>query len=247
MLKTRIIQSHPALMLENSKRYLLVSDLHIGFENTLAENDIFVDPITTIHDTLEELRSIIKSEKPDSLILLGDIKSGINSISKIEWQAVPLFFDIAKEIDTVLIPGNHDGNIQKLLPENVRVASSSGIVIDDALLIHGHTIPSENLSHVNKIIMGHVHPVFFSEGSVLDGQRVWISLKTEKRKIFPSLQGEIEIIILPTFNKYFYASHKRYKKSISPIIERIKEYYSAKIVTLDGSIIGNESSLESVI
>jgi len=247
MLKTRIVQSCPALMLEDTKRYLVVTDLHIGFENTFAINDIFLEPTSVTHDLLNELRAVIKSERPDSLILLGDIKASIASISKIEWQAAPLFFEIAKEIDTVLIPGNHDGGIQRLLPENVRVTSSSGIVIEDALLTHGHTLPSENLSHVNKIIMGHVHPVFFSEGSVLDGQRVWVSLKTEKRKIFPSLQGEIEIIIVPTFNKYFYASHKRYKKSISPIIDRIKESYSAKIVTLDGSIIGNESLLESVI
>lgn len=247
MLKTRIIASHPALMLENTNRYLVVTDLHIGFENTLVANDIFVEPTTIVQETLGELRSIIKSEKPDSLILLGDIKSGIDSISKIEWQAVPLFFEIAKEIDTVLVPGNHDGNIQKLVPDNVRIASSLGIVIEDALLTHGHTLPSENLSQINKIIMGHVHPVFFSEGSVIDGKRVWVSLKTEKRNIFPSVQGEIEIIIMPTFNRYFYASHKRYKKSISPIIERIKNSYSAKIVTLDGSIIGNESLLESVI
>lgn len=233
-------------MLEDTKRHLVVTDLHIGFENTLAANDIYVESTTIVQETLSELRSIIKSEKPDSLILLGDIKSGIDSISKIEWQAVPLFFEISKEIDTVLVPGNHDGNIQRLLPENVRVASSLGIIIEDTLLTHGHTLPSENFSHVNKIIMGHVHPVFFSEGSVLDGQRVWISLKTERRNIFPSLQGEIEIIIVPTFNKYFYASHKKYKKSISPIIDRVKGSHSAKIVTLDGSIIGNESLLENV-
>ncbi len=110
MLKTRIIASHPALMLENTNRYLVVTDLHIGFENTLVANDIFVEPTTIVQETLGELRSIIKSEKPDSLILLGDIKSGIDSISKIEWQAVPLFFEIAKEIDTVLVPGNHDGS-----------------------------------------------------------------------------------------------------------------------------------------
>ncbi|HSB56873.1 MAG TPA: metallophosphoesterase [Nitrosopumilaceae archaeon] len=247
MVKTRIVQSYPALILEDTKRYLVVTDLHIGFENTLAANDIFLEPTSIIHEMLEELRSIIKSERPDSLILLGDIKASINSISKIEWQAVPLFFKIANEIDTVLIPGNHDGGILRLLPENVRVTSPSGIVIEDTLLTHGHTLPSENLSHVNKIIMGHVHPVFFSEGSVLDGQRVWVSLKAEKRKIFPSSQDEIEIIIVPTFNKYFYASHKKYKKSISPIVDRIKDSYSAKIVTLDGSIIGNESLLESVI
>ena len=38
-----------------------------------------------------------------------------------------------------------------------------------------------------------------------------------------------------------------YKKSISPIIEKIKETSVAKIVTLDGTIIGNESILEDLI
>lgn len=247
MSKTRLVQSHPALLLEDTKRHLVVTDLHIGFENKLATNDVYIEPTSIAKEMLSEIRSIIKSEKPDSLILLGDIKSSVESISKIEWQSIPLFFDIAKEIDTILVPGNHDGNIQKLLPENVQVSSSTGIVIGDTLLTHGHSFPSENISHVNKIIMGHVHPVFFNEGSVLDGQRVWVYIKTKKGSIFPSLRGEIEIIILPTFNKYFYSNYKKHGKSISPIIERIKKSRSAKIVTLDGSIIGNESLLENVI
>ena len=96
--------------------------------------------------------------------------------------------------------------------------------------------------------MGHIHPVFFQEDSVLNGQRVWISMKTEKQKIFPSTSGEIEITVIPSFNRYFYATHKKYyKKSISPIIEKIKNVESAKIVTLDGTIIGNESMLENVL
>jgi len=50
-----------------------------------------------------------------------------------------------------------------------------------------------------------------------------------------------------SFNKYFYATQKKfYKKSISPIIERM-ETLQAKIVDLDGTIIGNESLLSQVI
>ncbi len=247
MTQTRIVQSHPALILEEKKRYLVVTDLHIGFESTFAANDIYLESKSIVQETLDEISSIIESERPDSLILLGDIKAGIDSISKAEWEAVPVFFEIAKKIETVVIPGNHDGNIQKILPDGITLASSSGIVIGDTLLTHGHTMPSENLSQVNKIVMGHVHPVFFQQGSVLDGQRVWVSLKSDKNKLFPSTKGELEIIIIPTFNKYFYATHKRYKKSISPILEHLKDFQSAKIVTLDGSIIGNESMLESVI
>jgi len=40
---------------------------------------------------------------------------------------------------------------------------------------------------------------------------------------------------------------KKYKKSISPIIDKIKTVSSARIVTLDGVIIGNESIIEQVI
>jgi putative SbcD/Mre11-related phosphoesterase len=248
MVQTRIVQSQPALIVEEKKRHLVVTDLHIGFEKTMLSNDIFVEPRELVQETLDSLLSIIESKKPDSLILLGDIKSGIDSISKIEWQAVPLFFEIGKKIDTVLIPGNHDGNIQKLVPDGITLTSSSGLVIDDTLLTHGHTMPSENLSHISKIIMGHVHPVFFKEGSVLDGQRVWVSIKAKKHQLFPSTKGELEIIVIPSFNKYFYATHKKYyKKSISPILENIKDVQSAKIVTLDGSIIGNESMLDLVL
>ena len=160
-----------------------------------------------------------------------------------------MFFEKIKEkVDTVLVPGNHDSNIQKLVPEGITLISSTGLVIENALLTHGHTMPSENFSHVERIIMGHVHPVFFQVDSVINGQRVWISIKIEKQRIFPSSSGEIEITIIPSFNKYFYATHKRqYKKSISPIIEKIKENFSARIVTLDGAVIGNESMIAQVL
>ncbi|KAG0510858.1 MAG: hypothetical protein NPMRD1_720001 [Nitrosopumilales archaeon] len=151
-------------------------------------------------------------------------------------------------VDTILIPGNHDANIQKLVPDGISLVSSVGMVLENILLTHGHTMPSENFSHVEKIIMGHVHPVFFQEDSVLNGQRVWVSIKTEKKQIFPSVSGELEIIIVPSFNKYFYATQKKfYKKSISPILEKIKKYSSVKIVTLDGTIIGDESIINQVL
>jgi len=161
---------------------------------------------------------------------------------------VPIFFEsITKLIDTILVPGNHDANIEKLIPNGITLASSKGIIIDDILLTHGHTIPSENFSQVNTIVMGHVHPVFFQKESLINGERVWVSIKCQKQKIFHSKSGELEVIILPSFNRYFYATQKKfYKKSISPIIEKM-DVIQAKIVTLDGTIIGNEQLLSSVI
>lgn len=249
MVELRIVPSHPALVLEGKNRTLVVTDLHIGFESNLAANNIFVGKNTTINETISEIESIIDLQKPDNLVLLGDVKSSIKSIAKTEWDEVPLFFNKMKEkCDVTLVPGNHDASIQRLVPDGINMISSTGLVLENILLTHGHTMPSENFSHVDKIVMGHVHPVFFDEESVLNGKRVWVTLKTEKRLVFPSASGLLEITVLPSFNKYFYATYKRqYKKSISPIIEKVKRDSIAKILTMDGAIIGDESILDHVI
>ncbi|KAG0511463.1 MAG: Metallophosphoesterase [Nitrosopumilales archaeon] len=248
VVETKIVPSKPALVIEGQNKSLVVTDLHIGFESKLASNNIFVGKNTSINETISDLETIIDSIKPNSLILLGDIKSSIKSISKNEWEDVPLFFEkIKNKVETILIPGNHDANIGKLVPDGITLISSIGLVSENILLTHGHTLPSENFSHVDKIIMGHVHPVFFQEESVLNGQRVWISIRTDKQMLFPSTKGDLEIIVVPSFNKYFYATHKKqYKKSISPILEKIKKISLAKIVTLDGTIIGDESMMNHV-
>ncbi len=249
MFQQRIVSQKPALVIEGQKKYLVVTDLHIGFESSFASNEIFLGKNTSINETIDELLSIIESENPDSVILLGDVKSSIKNISKTEWNDVPLFFEKIKEkCNIILIPGNHDSNIQRLVPEGISLISSTGMVEEEILFTHGHTMPTENFSHVNKIIMGHLHPVFFQEESIVNGQRVWVSMRTNKDSIFPSSSGEIEVTIVPSFNKYFYATNKRkYKKSISPIVEKMKQVSSARIVTLDGTIIGDENILDQVL
>lgn len=245
----KIISGKPALLIEGQKKYLVVTDLHIGFESRFSSNEISLGKNTTINETINELSEIIEAQKPDSVVLLGDIKSSIKGISKIEWNDVPLFFEKIKKIcNIILIPGNHDACIQRLVPEDISLISSTGMIDDNILFTHGHTMPSENYSHVKKIVMGHIHPVFFQEGSIINGERVWISIKGEKGQIFSHESGEIEIIIVPSFNKYFNATNKKkYKKSISPIIEKIKKISSARIVTLDGTIIGDETMLNQVL
>ena len=86
MLQTRIVPSKPALILEGLKKYLVITDLHIGFESSMQSNEIFLGKNSSIHQTIEEVESLIDDEKPDSLILLGDIKSSVKVISKNEWE-----------------------------------------------------------------------------------------------------------------------------------------------------------------
>ena len=249
MAHVRIIPSKPALILEGRKKSIIVADIHLGFENSMIANNIFIGKNSATDELILELTDIIDAEKPDSVILLGDIKSSIKRITSNEWNEIPKFFKkLNSKCEIILVPGNHDANIEKLIPKQVSMISAKGMIEENILLTHGHTMPSKNFAHVDKIIMGHIHPVFFDKDSIINGQRVWVSIKTEKKDIFPDRTGEIEIIVIPSFNKYFYATdRKNYKKSISPIIEKIKTISSAKIVTLEGTIIGDEKIINQVI
>ncbi len=93
----------------------------------MASNEIFIGKNSTINESIQELSDIIDLEKPDSVILLGDVKSSIKNISRNKWDEVPLFFKkIREKCDIILIPGNHDANIQRLVPDNITMISSTG-------------------------------------------------------------------------------------------------------------------------
>jgi hypothetical protein len=243
---------HPsaALLLEGKKKYIAVSDLHIGLESELGGRGITVRS-SLLGEMLEDLLSLLSSEKADGLILLGDVKNTVGSISKQEWDDMPQFFKkLSSVTDVYLVPGNHDGNIRHLVPDSVNVIGSRGMVIEDTLFIHGHSLPSDARSHVSRIVMGHLHPVFLKAGSIVNGQRVWIYMQVKKEALF-SEQGCVEVIIVPSFNRYLYAEGRGPRRSMSPIISRVKAntdtIQKCVVATLDGSIVGDDSLLESVL
>ena len=90
--KLSLLSSHAALIVnEDSEKTLVISDLHIGWEISLAEEGIYV-PSQTVK-LLERLKRIIASEKPDRLLILGDVKHTVAKIETEEWRDVPRFFE----------------------------------------------------------------------------------------------------------------------------------------------------------
>jgi putative SbcD/Mre11-related phosphoesterase len=251
-MKIRPVHPHAALLLEEEeggKRYVAVSDLHMGLEADLGARGITVRS-SMAREMLDELLSLVQSQDAGGLILLGDIKNTVSAISKQEWDDVPSFFKkLSDRADVYLVPGNHDGNIRPLVPDSVNVISSKGMVIGDTLFLHGHSMPSDTRSHVRRIVMGHLHPVFLKKGSVLNGERVWVYLQVRKEALFAE-SGLLDIVVVPSFNKYLYAEERRYRKSISPIVSRVVENNAVEkcmIVRLDGSIVGDMSEISSVL
>ena len=249
-MKARPLHPHAALLLEGKKKYVAVSDLHIGLESELGGKGITVRS-SLVGEMQNELLSLVASAGADGLVLLGDVKNTIGSISRQEWDDVPrLFKKLSSAADVYLVPGNHDGNIRHLIPDSVNVIGSKGMVIEDTLFLHGHSLPSDARSHVDRIVMGHLHPIFLKSGSVVNGQRVWIYMQAKKGALFAE-QGSLEIVVVPSFNKYLYAEGRGPRRSTSPIISRVTaspdSIQECVIATLDGSIVGDASVLQSVL
>ena len=264
MTKANPINSHAALTLEyvnedsELKKFLVISDLHIGSEIDLIKKGININSLQISQDILKEIKDLRNTHSFDGIIILGDLKSSITHISKNEWDTIPSFLkQLSIDMEEVfLIPGNHDANINLLVPESVIVCNTSGLVIEDTLLIHGHTTPEKTKFNIKKIVMGHVHPVFINPNSVIHGKRLWIYLKVKKEAIFGlQTKGIIEVIIVPTFNKYFYSLHSSYKEfksssaSISPLIKQLIKkdaILSGLLFTLEGSLIGDIKEIETL-
>jgi uncharacterized protein len=243
---------HPALLLDgawNGKRhkYIAISDLHIGFESAMCTKGITIDSSLLLEEMLSEIFDLVKIYHVDGVALLGDLKNTIGYISKDEWERIPKFLKLLSDsVDVYLIPGNHDGNIRLLIPQNVHMISNKGMFLNnDTLLIHGHTMPLKVRPTTKRIVMGHIHPIFQKSGSVIRGQRVWLYLKVKREAIFLSAKGTLDIIVIPTFNKYLFAERHSIK-SVSPLLNKaIKDnaIERAMVITLDGSIIEDKIAI----
>ncbi|MEM3013905.1 MAG: metallophosphoesterase [Candidatus Bathyarchaeia archaeon] len=147
------------LLSSGSERIMVISDLHIGWEVALAEEGVHVPSQTK--RLFEKLKGLLFSQKPDRLVILGDVKHTVSKIDFEEWRDVPWFFEeTCKVVPRVqVVPGNHDGDLEALLPESVELLSPRGLVLGDVGLFHGHSWPDTQMLGCTMLVAGHVHPV----------------------------------------------------------------------------------------
>jgi len=154
------LSPYPAALIKTEKaRIIVIADLHIGWEIELSQNGIHVP--TQTPKLLARLEALLSEYKPTKLVILGDVKHTVAKAEMGEWRDVPDFFNNLKNRvqDIVVIRGNHDGNLEPLLPESVRLLAATGEIIANVGFFHGHQWPSPGLLKCKTLVMGHAHPV----------------------------------------------------------------------------------------
>jgi putative SbcD/Mre11-related phosphoesterase len=224
----RLLTPWPAMLVEAEERLLLVTDLHLGIEYELAKMGINI-PYQT-ERFLEELLALVREHRPDRLLLLGDIKHGVPITSFQEKREIPRFFTmLQEEVEKIdVIRGNHDGNIQNLVPEEIEIHPSRGLILGEEFKVaalHGHAWPYPRLLEADLIVMGHNHPAvqLNTPLGVRITRRVWVRGRTDRRRLaeafleqagvkpeddpleefverFEAEVNDSQVVIMPTFN-----------------------------------------------
>jgi uncharacterized protein len=208
---------------------------------------------------VSELESLIEKHDVTDLVVNGDVKSGIDRILESEWDNVPQFFSkLSKKCSVSVVPGNHDGGLSHLLPENVILEDINGKLIEDTLILHGHTRPLIKFKDCKRLIIGHVHPIFQKKGSPLSGQSVWAFLKISKKDVFREILDQdeanslLEVVVMPSFNRELSSAgyrpeDGRAERRAPSLVRDLNLAEEAVIVTLGGEVIGDKSLLPSML
>jgi len=218
-----LLLPNPAAMAKSDRtKTLLIADPHLGWEMQLQEKGIHVPSQTS--KILNKLTAIIFKYKPDRLVILGDVKYTVVSHEIGEWQDIPDFFRKLQDIigNIAIVRGNHDANLEPLLPERIELLPATGEVIGDVGVFHGNKWPSPALLGCKTLVMGHLHPVvvFRDPAGFKMTRQVWMKTKVDSEglaKILLKKAGvKIENSITDTLRKHYRVKLKASELYIMP-------------------------------
>lgn len=198
------------------EKILVISDLHIGYEEALNKQGIFV-PRFQFKDTIERLKKIVDSVEINKIIILGDLKHEFGTISETEWKQTLAVLDLfeAKTKDIVLIKGNHDTILGPIArKKNLQILPYEKI--NDILFIHGDKIVENKDFKTSKIaIMGHEHPaVTLREKAKKETFKCFL-LGSYKRK---------KLIVMPSFNLVTTGTDILKERLLSPYLKDVSNF-----------------------
>ena len=184
-----LLPSAAALIKTETTKTLVIADPHLGWEMALRDKGIHVPSQTP--KTLQKLTAVISKYKPDVLLILGDVKYSVVAAKPGEWHDIPEFFSNLKNYlkNIVIVRGNHDANLEPLLPESIKLLPATGTVVGDIGLFHGHKWPSPTLLKCKTLVMGHLHPVvvFRDPAGFKITRQVWVKAKCDTAQLSKTL------------------------------------------------------------
>lgn len=185
-----IIKKHEFLVLADKALYwpkykaLLIADAHFG---KAAAYRALGQPVPqgTTKDNLRRLTALINQYPTEQLIFLGDFLHAPKSHAPATLAAIKDWRNQNKEVQCILIRGNHDMNAGDPPPDLNMEVVTEPYLIDDFALQH---IPKPHITH--HVIAGHIHPTYRLLG------------RGRQSLILPCFHHESALTLLPSFGDF---------------------------------------------
>jgi len=239
------IPDRPVLRLEGEETSLCVGDLHIGIEADMRYRGIVVPSQT--HRMERELIEL--AEGVDRLIIVGDVKHQVPGSTRQEHLEVPRFFNsllnFYPRID--LVKGNHDTDVERMLPSRVTVHDQGGMVLEDVGFVHGHAWPSPEVMEGRLLVMGHNHPAVIFEDGLHQNQveRCWLRCRFKgSSERYPKMPEEA--IMVPALNRTLGGGPVNLEgpRMLGPLLSNdLLDLENGQVYLMDGLFLGTVSSL----
>jgi putative SbcD/Mre11-related phosphoesterase len=221
--------NEPAIIINKA---LVIADLHIGITRELYESGVSIP--SQVKKMVDKIHRLKKMTGAEELVILGDIKHKVPGISWQELREIPEFLSSLNFRKIIIVKGNHDGDIEKMVPEALkqRVKVKKFFSIGNYFLTHGHRKVSTN----KNIIIAHNHPHirFRDRLGALYTEPCWVIGKIK-------MQNIVDVIIMPAFNELCGATVVNRDALLGPIAKKL---INAHVHLLDGTDLGELKALK---
>jgi len=201
-----------------SKKILVLSDLHIGYEEALAKQGLLV-PKFQLKEVMKNLESIIKNKRFEIIIINGDLKHEFGRISEQEWRDTLKVIDFlaSKCKKLLLIKGNHDTILGPIADKrNIELKDYYFDAKNKIYVTHGHRIPKDSdFKKAETVIIGHEHPaVSIHEGAKHEIYKCFLFGNYKNKKL----------IVMPSFHFVTEGTDIIKNRLLSPFLKNIEDF-----------------------
>ncbi|WP_010916849.1 metallophosphoesterase [Thermoplasma volcanium] len=131
---------------------VVVSDLHLGYEEEMNLHGLFLPRMQRDHVT-HIMDKIVERYDPEKIIINGDFKQEFSKNLPSEWDDIIYFINRYDDRDLIFVRGNHDNYLATILSKKNKELLD--YYEDDRYFIyHG----DKDLSTKKITILGHEHP-----------------------------------------------------------------------------------------
>lgn len=189
-------------------RLLVVADYHAGLEVGLRRDG--VELRSAAEERREALLALVRSERPDRIVLLGDVGDAIGDPGEDERAELEALFDaLTHHAPVAIAKGNHDGGLDGLVDDlecadEIVVSDGDGLRLGDVGFTHGHTWPAAEVLDAETVCVAHEHPQvrLADEVGGTRTERAWLRgrLDPEPFRARDSTISGGELVVFPAFN-----------------------------------------------